>query len=73
MSGSRSASAENCGGSSDEGFGDRAGETMELLRRMVGTGNSIITNKKEGASFPENLRWEGWMTGRYLTKMLHAI
>lgn len=37
MSGSRSASAENCGGSSDEGFGDRAGETMELLRRMVGT------------------------------------
>lgn len=37
MSGSRSASAENCGGSWAEGFGDRAGETMELLRRMVGT------------------------------------
>ncbi len=73
MSGSRSASAENCGGSSDEGFGDRAGETMELLRRMVGTGNSIITNKKGYASFSESLRGKGLLTGRYLPKMLHAI
>lgn len=69
MSGSRSASAENCGGSSDEGFGDRADEAMG----EDGTGNSISINKKEGASFPENLRGKGLLTGRYLPKLLHAI
>lgn len=69
MRGSRSASAENCGGSWAEGFGDRAGEAMG----EDGTGNSISTNKKEGASFPESLRGKGLLTSRYLPKMLHAI